>query len=386
MKLLVTFGLCAALLGLAHPAAATVISPCDGTTDLAPQINTALAGFGSTGGVLEFSPGKCRINSAITYAYPATTENFAVSIKGAGSDVTALYFPNGVGVTLNMKLASQAFHVSDLTFSTGAAGVGAALSVTNAVQKGIFGQNDVRKVTFRGDGSLANYRTYGVIETGVSNINFDGDLFYGLAGAGAGTGIRIQGDAGGADKDSLVFNISNSGFYELATGLSLGDYWQGVQIVNSNFTNTQHGVVQQAGAVGILAELSISNSQFAGTSDLIDLNSDVDQVALSNNLFYVAPSSVGVYCRKCAGLSAVGNNFTYNDAPRSGQNGIVIENSATGSISTIVGNTFFGLTTGAWLQSTSSGVNMASNAFSGVSNQVVNSAPVGANTVAQLTN
>lgn len=345
------------------------IGPCDGVTDLTQTLNSALASLPASGGKIHFQAGKCYFSGAVTFNYP-TTVPFSVSITGEGQDATRLYFATGGAnfLTLNMASPRHSFHVEELTFSCGIAGCGTALTVNNSQQEGNFAQNDLRKVTFSGEdgGQGIQYWNNGFYEKAVSNINIDGCLFYGDSSDNKHTGINISGDPAGGYKYTLVVNVTNSGFFNNRIGIALGDYWQGVQISNSNFTNGTNAIVQRAEVShdAVLSQLSISNSQFNTHGNLIGLNSGIDQVSLSNNLFYVYANSTGVLCNVgCLGVTAVGNNFTHDGGIKNGQNGIVIDNTANHQPSVVSSNTFQGQVTAVWLKSGATNTTVSTNTY-----------------------
>jgi hypothetical protein len=195
----------------------------DGVTDnttkfnaLIAQLTNPVAGHspqpGPNGWCISFPAGKYLFASAPTaITYPA--EIYSVSIVGAGSDNTTLYFPNSNGITIDSQdydyqviegiLTArnvQSIHVRDLSFTTGQAGSYTALTLYKPCLLATYGLSDVVGTTFRGDDGAAvtDYWAVGVNVEGLSNINFDGDLFYGntISNTGkgnGGTGISLTG-------------------------------------------------------------------------------------------------------------------------------------------------------------------------------------------------
>ncbi len=345
-----------------------------GAADSRPAVTSALAALGGNGGCIQFGAGKYRFDSPLPYTFPAGAP-FSVSMFGVGQDATILYWPSGSGIVYNMSNARHSFHFSSLTFSTGGKGGTTAVFAQNSVQEGNFGQNDFDHVTFRGDdgGQGADYWGFGVYLSGVSNALFDGDLFYGEATGNLGTGLSVNGVASGVNKYGIVYNISNTGFFNEGVGFQYGPYTQGVQISNTNFTNGNTGIYSPAGQAGVLSQLSVTNSQFNTSANQINLGTEIDQVSLTNNYFYVSAGNAGVLCTRCAGLTAVGNNFTYDNPAKSGQNGIIIGTVVNNQPSVISGNTFQGQTTAIWLQTASKNVNVLGNAYVNNVTNVTNS-------------
>lgn len=343
-----------------------------GSVDSASALNSALAALSGAGGCIQFGPGHYKFLSSVSFTYPSASVPFNVSIYGASQEATILDWPSSNGLNFSLQSPRHTFNLVSLTIATGNTGSYTGFAANNSVQLGNFGQNNIDQVTFRGDdgNGLTDFWYNSVNLAGVSNVRFDGDLFYG-SGNGGGNGIVLNGVASGSAKYGIVFNIDNSGFFNQGIGLFYGSYIQGVQIANSNFTNGVTGIYSPSGAQGVLSELSVTNSQFNTSNNQINLNTPIDQVSVTNSLFYVQPSNSGILCQLCAGLSAVGNNFSYTGSAKSGQNGIVVgTNSLPGAIT---GNTFMGLTTAVWLQAGASQVNVQSNAYLNNSTNVANS-------------
>ncbi|MDV6331321.1 hypothetical protein [Asticcacaulis sp. 201] len=335
-----------------------------GGIDSKPAVTSALAALGGNGGCIQFGAGKYRFDSPLPYTFPASAP-FSVSMFGAGQDATILYWPSGSGIVYNMSNSRHSFHFSSLTFSTGGRGGTTAVFAQNSVQEGNFGQNDFSRVTFRGDdgGQASQYWGFGVYLSGVSNALFDGNLFYGEATGNLGVGLSVNGVASGGNKYGIVYNVSNTGFFNEGVGFQYGPYIQGVQISNTNFTNGNTGIYSPPGQAGVLSQLSVTNSQFNTSANQINLGTEIDQVSLSNNYFYVSAGNTGVLCTRCAGLTALGNNFTYDNPMKSGQNAIIIGTVVNNQPSVISGNTFQGQTTAIWLQTASTNVTVLGNAY-----------------------
>ena len=351
------------------------IGPCDGKTDLSERINLALQTLPPNGGKLHFQAGKCLIASSIEFAYPHS-QPFSLTIEGDGQDVTRLYTPTqGIDLlSLSMANYRHSFHVSKLSFSCGVSRCGAALIVNQSQQEGPFAQNDLREVTFAGEdgGQKDDYWTFGFVEHGVSGINIEGCQFYGDRGNMHHTAVSIGGVNSGANKYSLAVNIANTSFFNNLVGVSLGSFWQGVQISNSNFVNGTNAILQVPNAQGVLSELSISNSNLNTYGNLVLLLSGVDQVALSNDLLYIDRNTTGLNCTtRCLGVSVVGNNFTYAEARQQGNVGIHIDDTANQQPSVITGNTFQGLAAAISLGHLARFVTAATNSYSGNTYNVI---------------
>jgi hypothetical protein len=218
-----------------------------------------------------------------------------------------------------------------------------------------FGESDIVDTTFRGvDGQAQkDYWALGVNVLGVSNINFEGDLFYGNSGGTGGTGISFAGPSGCGSADvvansaqkrvhvvhqtgarlvnaanisrpgnktaaspsassscssgcsssggipyGVVYAISQSGFFKLNVGVNYGTYIQGVTIAQSNFINDTTGIEVAAGAIGP-TQLAVSGSVFNCTGANctgypVDVEAGVAAITMNGNLINVSPNGVGV--------------------------------------------------------------------------------------------
>ncbi len=154
--------------------------------------NSALAAAIAISGDILVPPGKFKLE-ALTATFTAQPQSFG--LKGAGQGQSRLYWPTGNGLQANYLGQQNAAHISDLTFSTGAAnsGNGLVLSNANPVPVGTYEKNVIERVTFQGDDGPQQtfYWSNNVIVYTVSGVNFIGDLFW-PDNADHGNGIDLQ--------------------------------------------------------------------------------------------------------------------------------------------------------------------------------------------------
>lgn len=337
-----------------------------------------VAAFGANGGCIGFAPGIYAFSSARTITYP-TTVPYVVSIKGSGQDLSILNWsaaPTGAGVKLATNKGGHAFHVTDLSFRVGvAAASSVGLSVQNTAALGQILTSTIEGVSFLGSdgGQGTDYWGIGIKVLTQSDINFTDDTFWG-SGTNQGIGISVASTA--SPGYGVIYNITNSYFYVLNEGILYGDYIQGMTVQGCNFTVGNNGIVSIPNPAGVLAELSVVNSQFgltATNSAGINLLGPVETSNINNNYFLIPPTNgIGVSGAKWGGGGITNNFFGVQTTARGGQTAIFIENSIAGSPTTITGNQFLDQTTAVDLLNTSNDVTVGINAYDGNSNKVVN--------------
>jgi hypothetical protein len=351
----------------------------NGSANNASAWAAALAALPSGGGCIYFPAGNYYSATAVSFTYPSTA-NYSLTLVGAGSDSSILYWNGTSGVTISALLATQSIHIKDLTFATGAAGTYTGLTVNNAALLGNYAQSDITRTTFRGNngGALTNYWATGLSVVGMSNINYVGDLFYGNNSGTGGIGLSISGNGGTSPYYSVVHNISGCGFYNLGIGLNYGTYVQGVTVSQSNFVNGQTGIYAGAGETG-LTELSIvGGNNFNSLSDVMIL-SPLAGLIVTGNLFYVQGSEIGIYLNATGNLATItGNVFTGLSA--TGSFGISVASNF--SYGVVMANVFNTLDVGVSLPGTSTW-NVQANKYNNVSTAV---GSPGANSVGVATN
>jgi putative cofactor-binding repeat protein len=341
-------------------------------------LTSAIAALPANGGCISFAGGRYVFPTAVTVSYPGSGI-YSLSLVGAGSDNTTLYFAASNGITINAKNALQTVHVRDLTFTTGSAGGYSALTLNNAAPLGTILLSDVFRTTFRGDdgGALTDYWGSGVSIVGQSNVNFDSDMFFGPSGGASGVGIELNGNTSVSPHYGIVYNIAKCGFFWEGDGIEIGTYIQGISVTESNFTNGATGIWAQPGGTG-LNELAVTGgNQFNTTANQISIQQALGILIVTGNLFYVPSGNSGIYLDSTGQLDTIVNNVFVG--PSSPSFGIYV--AASNPTSVVTGNVFYKLDVGLDLTGTS-GWNVQANTYSGVTTPVAN---IGSNSVGVAT-
>jgi hypothetical protein len=342
-----------------------------GNVDNAPALN-AMFTAGAT--CIFFPPGRYLFSSAISRSFPAVA-NYSTTFVGAGAEVSTLFFNGTNGVTFNLNKSSQSVHVRDLTFSTGQAGTFSGL-IINQSQPLNAAQSDITRVTFRGDdgNGATDYWLNGISTTGLSFVNFIGDLFYGSDNS-LGNGVVLSGDTSISPNFGIVFNFTSCGFFNNSVGIYIATYIQGVTVAQSNFTNGVTGIFLAPGAIG-MDQLTVNGSQFNEIGNNIFFDANFDDGIIQNNLIFVEPNQFGVSIGPVDGarVAITGNIFV--GVSNNGSTGILVDGPVSNGI--ITGNAFNNLATGSNLSGANTGWNVQSNSYQTIGTNVANH---GSNTV-----
>jgi hypothetical protein len=326
-----------------------------GSSDSAAAFNEALKASPH----VHFPPGKFKFLSQISHAIPTTPGS--ITVTGAGADNTILYWPSGNGLLLSLTSARHSFHIRDLTFSSGGSPGGAALIVSSR-SNGVIAQNDITNATFRGEdfGAVSNYWTQAVNVSVTNDINFANDQFLGLNSGGggpivgSGNGVVL---AGNSSFYAFNYFFAECSFNQLGSGILIGSYVQGLQIVASAFGG-QSGIQINGGLSGVLAVVSVVGSQFAANIG-IGANTTLYQYMVAENTFFVPAGFIGIDIAKNGGGTIIGN--TFQPGPNQGQRsntGAAIGTTVPNFQTAVAGNTFYDLGSGLVLTGGSRGVNV----------------------------
>ena len=363
----------------------------DNTTDNVAALNAALAALSGTGGAILFPAGKYRFNSAVSYNIPGGI--FSVALVGAGQDATILTWPNvSGGLTITYAGAGSSVHVRDMSFTTGQNGGSTALLLTMGAASGQ-SASDLYRVTFRGDDgyNVANFWNIGLSVANVSNVAVDQATFFGAGNSGI--GIKLLG-LPGSSLYATQLNFAKSDFQSLATGIQYGSFVQGVTVDQCNFTGIGNGIISPAAQSGTLAQLAVTNSQFAPVasgSGIATLTAIVE-TQIANNLFIAQAANVSaINLSLNAHFTITGNEITGSGA--GGTGGILVGTTSAGAFGAITGNDIFGYATGIALQAGSQNISVQGNTMlnatnitnAGTFNYIVNNPgynPVGAAAIA----
>lgn len=259
--------------------------------------------------------------------------------------------------------------------TTGGMNSGTAITLDNSY--GYFGtfvaQSDFTNVTFRGDDGYAHqgYWTTCVQVSNVSDITFQNANFYGTSDADKGTGITFDNPGAGCFAAPItcgtVYNIANSNFSFLGTGIRYGANTQTVQIMNTLFAQNSTAIYVPPNG-GTLQGLSINNSTFfsGASGDVIYITSALPNLIITNNLINVHAGHRGIALDIADNTTISGNQFVPDKDPNTAVSGVDIRATVPGSVSVIDGNTFSSVANGIRLFTQTAKVRVgAGNNFTG---------------------
>jgi hypothetical protein len=345
----------------------------DGVTDNSPILLSLLQNLQNNvqfwkGGSISLDSGVYLFNSEVRFSYPQ--RGFSLSFLGKGQKVSTLYFPNSNGITLYLSRPDQSFHFNGLSFACGCdrgnnnwcqtqdscdieqRGKYIGLSLSNpGWAEGNFDQNDIQNCTFQGieGGQSCNYWNTAIWIIGICNINYYNLLIYGPGwdvqpNTYFGNGIIINGPDNSKNNPStyvysIVHNFQMCSIYNLANGLIINDFVQGVTLNQCNIANGGIAIYSPANTIGVLSELAITNSYFYCFLDQIRILNTVDQIMITNNNFFVVENNSGINLTNCVLFNIASNQFTCTSGNNnSGTTGINLQNCSKGVIN---GNVFY---------------------------------------------
>lgn len=346
-----------------------------GVADSATALNNALAALTGTGGLIYFPPGKYRFNSAISFNLPAGI--FSVALVGAGQDNTILFWPSAAGgLTFNYAGINSSAHIRDMSFTTGVANGGNAVtlnmasSIANPANTAI---SDVYRVTMRGDDgySVTDYWGNGLNIKNVSNVQVENLAIFGSS-TQQGGGVSVIG-LPASSTYGVQYNIAKSTFTNLAAGFIYGSFIQGVTIEQSNFNACVNGINAPAAQTGILAQLAVTNCQFGGfvAGSAIITATAVNQTLITNNTFIlVVANTTAMFLQNNGHFTVTGNSITAST--NTSTNGVIVGTTQAGSGGTITGNDIRGFDIGILLQAGSLNTNVQGNTLEGNTTNISN--------------
>ena len=253
---------------------------CDGVDTGAdtPAFRSALAraALRPYGAVIRVPAGRCLLSEGLT---AALHHNQALSIEGAGADVSELVFTadtDGVAVTLSSanawlrsgtaNLSGALFHMTGLSLVRGLATEGrnaVTISNTAAVNPGSR-QVQLENIVVRGDGVGGSFQN-GIVLNKISTALVDNYYFRAAYRAGStGTGIVMSSTAG---FNGGGLNVTRTAIDYAQTCYRLGEYLQGITIVNSSCVGAQDGIVASSA--------SLTNDLIASTTSHWDVRHSV---------------------------------------------------------------------------------------------------------------
>lgn len=326
---------------------------------------------------VNFPAGTYAFSSSVSYTFPNNTSS--LTLQGAGAENSKFLWAAGGGLVVNYLGPLNSVHIRDVAILTGTTATGTGIllnqtagSIPNPANSAL---SDITSVVVRGSDTYAgiNYWGVGIQSSGVSNVNFIGDMITGNnATVPQGIGIVV---AGTASLPPVVFNLTASTLNNLSVGFQYGNYVQGVTVSQSNFTYVTNSIYVPAGETN-LDQLTVVGNQFGmppNASSGVNLSSWVPFTMISNNLFFINGTDAGVI--GISGLMTVTGNTFHGDGAGS-SNGFVVTSTNSFNPSVVTGNVFNSLASGIFLQTNAKNVNVQSNNYFGNVANVSNSGGV----------
>lgn len=303
----------------------------------------------------------------------------SITIYGAGSNQTKLSFPGtSNGIQLNYGSSYSSAHLEGLTFMSravatgGYAGLALIQTGSSGPGQGAYPITTLRDLDFRGsDGyNLTNSWGVGISLQGVSQVNIYDSVFFGPTGTPTGVGINITEGPLGGSVIGVVYNVVGSNFTHLQDGIIYGGNAQGLSVTTSNFDGNFVGIIVPTGS-STPDQLLINTSQFNNINDSILFQAICQSTSIMNNFFLIENNSVAISMAQVGQLVISGNVFAPSTQPASNQTAISLGTYNQGA-AVLTGNEFNDINVGITLLAASSKVNVQSNAYSNVTTTVTN--------------
>jgi hypothetical protein len=273
-----------------------------------------------------------------------------VTISGYDAHVgrgSAAYWSDGIAVT-NVSYLNL-YGVSLWGADIGDATLSASISGTTLTATAVSGSIAIGQlVTCKGCAPGAQIAAFGTGTGGAGTYELNTDLGHidpepAWTSSLLGTGLSITG-TNDTTLGAVAYNINAATFERLALGILYNEYAQGLSVSQSNFT----GVVDGIFAVGHLghtqAQLSITSNQFNAFRHQVVINSDVADIIVLGNLFYVPNANSGLLISAGQRILVVGNSFVCTDG---GANDAVrVTDNDPANAGVITGNTIQNCTNG----------------------------------------
>ncbi len=155
----------------------------------------------------------------------------------AGNNLTHINWPNASGgITINFANLMNSVQIADCHLTTSQANSGTAINIvgagTGSAPWSTISNLSITGADYAGT-SGSNYWATGIHIKNAGDFTLRENNFYGqVTGAtGGGVGIFIEGNN---PSYATLFNIIGGSYNFGRPGISLGDFWQGVSIININ--------------------------------------------------------------------------------------------------------------------------------------------------------
>lgn len=334
------------------------------------------------GGKMVIPSGTYVLTGGLTYTHPGNKTG--LTIEGRGEGATFLDFQGG-GTMLTINYISQ-YNICDIkgfTATTNGVGIAACISLkqTFAIPDpaNTSGQT-LSNLMIRGKNGLGQdnttqYWSVGVDLDGVSNINMYTVFICGAHNASyptTGTAVNFHGTL--ADIP-VVLNAVGCTFNLMGTGISYGNYVQGMTVTACNFTGCFNGIGCPPPGIGLF-QLAVTGSQFNCQNGLVaPAGVYMASILWTNNLHLLPTNGTGINLASSHKTTIYGNQFvTANGLPTSGLTGIYMNDMHPDGSAVITGNHFWGMSNFAIrLDTTSARINVQSNSYQNNAVNVSNS-------------
>lgn len=310
----------------------------DGVTDDAPAFASWLAALANGGhGVIPH--GTYVISSPLSQAFTST-----VTIEGAGSGVTILYF-NGVGDGLTLSLSPiVGAHVRGLTFirdSAGATFANTGLTITTpADQAHRYGAISIEDIVFFGDTKFWLTQIHVFNCSVVSLEHIFGQMPNADGVTAQGVGIKVDGKSAGSY--TVEVKLDDVEFVGGSVGLQIGDWVQGVYVAQCVFIGNDYGIRWSGVQANADLWLAVSNTHCnSGTRGIFSDQGQSPQILNTYHLHFGIPSLDGSYAAietQIVGPALICNNSFYGSGSASTSTNEVAIDIEGGNNTIIYGN------------------------------------------------
>lgn len=320
----------------------------------------------------------------VVQSYLGGAQFGTITFKGQGIDTTTLLI-NGVdGPIFKFAGLIQNALIENMSIGTNTMGGHTCFSMTNSypflgAEQSV---STVLNVVCRGADAYGgvDYWSTNFFNQGVSNVNYTGIVAFGdNTGGTHGTGMSFfnPGTYNCIATNSPWscgenYNIRDSYFDGLQTGISYGVNTQFVGVYNCQFLNGPNGIaVTGLGYQG----LTITGNIFFTTQTAISDNQGIKNIFIADNFFAMNPGFYAINLNPTWAVTITGNQFTPFNAGT--VLGAITFPGVANDISVISGNVISGggstITTGIALGASTTGVMVYGNQFSGATNNIINS-------------
>lgn len=353
----------------------------DGVTNDSPAFQAALNYLQSHGGgKLVIPSGTYNIVNSLGYTHQGRN---GLNIEGEGENCVVLDW-SGVGTMLLINYVNQ-YNITNISgFTATTVGVGTSTCIVlnqtlpvpdPANTSGSTIHNlMIRGKLGLGQDNTSQYWGTGIDCNGVSNVNLFTVFICGAHNASyptTGTAVNFHGTL--ADIP-VVLNVFGCTFNLCGTGISYGNYVQGMTVANTNFTGCFVGIGCPPPGVGLF-QLAVTSCQFNCQNGLsAPQGVYMAGVLWTNNLHLLPTNGTGLNMGSTHFMSIIGNHFvTANGLPTAGLTGIFMNDMHPAASAVITGNIFWGMSNAAiQLGASSARVNVQSNSYLANAANVVN--------------